>query len=295
VSRDTEGNDEERRKHSMQQQRTREEVTGGASSPPLPGAPAPKPMAGTESHDRVLDLVRALPAGSHVLDVPCGHGALSVRLRDAGYDVTCCDIDPGIFEAGGLKVDFGNLNETLPYGDSSFDAVTHVNGIHRIFNTDGAVREMTRVLKPGGRLIISLPNYSSIRYRWRFLRFGSLATRVDTPRFEQRSEASEAHFRQILFYPKIKHFLERHGLSVEAVTCERLHRSHWKLLPLAWVARIARLFASRHEREHYDHPEMSSRDVLLGGRYLIIDARKPPFGGRSSSDPAGGPIPSRNA
>lgn len=104
-------------------------------------------------------------AGSNALDVCCGTGDLALELRRAiGPDgrVVGCDFSEPMLELArrksgdeGLPVEFGWADALdLPYGDESFDAVTIGFGARNLADLDRGLREMTRVLKPGGRLVI---------------------------------------------------------------------------------------------------------------------------------------------
>jgi demethylmenaquinone methyltransferase/2-methoxy-6-polyprenyl-1,4-benzoquinol methylase len=103
--------------------------------------------------------------GSDALDVCCGTGDLALELRRRiGPDgrVVGCDFSEPMLEIArrksgdqGLPVEFGWADALeLPYGDSSFDAVTIGFGARNLADLDQGLAEMTRVLRPGGRLVI---------------------------------------------------------------------------------------------------------------------------------------------
>jgi 2-polyprenyl-3-methyl-5-hydroxy-6-metoxy-1,4-benzoquinol methylase len=124
-----------------------------AETPPK----APAALAHEAIHDTVVNILRALPRGA-LLDVPAGEGALAARLIDAGFEVRCCDLYPEIFRLSDVAIERGNLDAELPFGDNSFDYVTCLEGLEHIENPQQAMREFARVLKPGGHLIVSVPN-----------------------------------------------------------------------------------------------------------------------------------------
>jgi demethylmenaquinone methyltransferase/2-methoxy-6-polyprenyl-1,4-benzoquinol methylase len=104
-------------------------------------------------------------AGSDALDVCCGTGDLSLELRrQIGPDgrVVGCDFSEPMLELARRKsgdeklpVEFGWADALeLPYGDGSFDAVTIGFGARNLADLDRGIAEMTRVLRPGGRLVI---------------------------------------------------------------------------------------------------------------------------------------------
>lgn len=107
-------------------------------------------------------VVRALAArpGELVLDVAAGTGTSAVPLAHAGARAVACDFSLGMLRQGvrrqagtGLRFAAGDALR-LPFGDGSFDAVTSSFGIRNVSETLGALTEMHRVTKPGGRLVI---------------------------------------------------------------------------------------------------------------------------------------------
>ena len=109
---------------------------------------------------------------SRVLDAPCGGtAALTLAVRERGFDATGADIDPDAAIALGSDFVKTNLDGALPWPDQSFDAVISTEGIEHLENHYSFLREINRVLKPGGTLILTTPNITALRSRVRF--FGS--------------------------------------------------------------------------------------------------------------------------
>jgi SAM-dependent methyltransferase len=113
-----------------------------------------------------------LRRGAAVLDAPCGEGALAAALRRAGYDAFGVDIAPSGARVLGAAYRAADLNGPLPFDDETFDAVLSIEGIEHLENGYGYLRELRRVLKPGGHLILTTPNIVSLRSRVRFLGSG---------------------------------------------------------------------------------------------------------------------------
>ena len=104
--------------------------------------------------------IRALDvsAGTRVLDLAAGTGTSSVPLADAGVEVVPCDFSYGMLAVGKRRrPDLGFVAgdaTKLPFADASFDAVTISFGLRNVVDTSGALREMLRVTRPGGRLVV---------------------------------------------------------------------------------------------------------------------------------------------
>jgi len=109
----------------------------------------------------ILDMMGELE-GRHVLDVGCGDGALAWAVAAKGAEATGVDPDPAMLDAArsraanvGVRPRFleGRV-ERLPFPDASFDVVVSVTVLCFVQDAAGAVREMVRVLGPGGRLVL---------------------------------------------------------------------------------------------------------------------------------------------
>jgi demethylmenaquinone methyltransferase / 2-methoxy-6-polyprenyl-1,4-benzoquinol methylase len=106
---------------------------------------------------RAVDLARVGP-GTRALDVATGTGDLAIELASRGGDVVGSDFSPGMLgkartKAPGLTWEIADAM-ALPYPDDTFDAVTVGFGARNFGDLDQGLREMARVVKPGGRVVI---------------------------------------------------------------------------------------------------------------------------------------------
>ena len=103
-----------------------------------------------------------LPAGARVLDVGCGTGANGPVLAAQGRFAVGIDASPvplglaGTGERGHAARLRGDATR-LPFADASFDLVVALDVLEHLIDDTGAAREMRRVLKPGGALIVFVP------------------------------------------------------------------------------------------------------------------------------------------
>ena len=105
-----------------------------------------------------------------LLDIPCGSGWLREELTQPGWEYHGADVSGNSNLARFKRVD---LNGLLPYADDLFDHVACLEGLEHIENYHHVLRECTRILKRGGRLLISTPNPLCIKSRIRFFWYGT--------------------------------------------------------------------------------------------------------------------------
>ncbi len=106
---------------------------------------------------QVLAAVGPLP-GERVLDLAAGTGTSSQPFRDRGAVVVPCDFSVGMLQEGKRKLPHlpftAGDGTQLPFADDTFDAVTISFGLRNIVDPDAGLREMLRVTRPGGRLVV---------------------------------------------------------------------------------------------------------------------------------------------
>ena len=111
--------------------------------------------------------------GLKVLEIGCGLGTDGAQFAKAGADYTGIDLTEASielarkrFELSGLKGEFRVADaEQLDFADETFDVVYSHGVLHHTPDTEAAVRETHRVLKPGGRAIVMLYHRGSYNYR----------------------------------------------------------------------------------------------------------------------------------
>jgi|SRR5579862_266933 len=108
----------------------------------------------------VLELVGEV-AGQRVLDAGCGPGIYSEELLARGADVVAMDSSAAMVElalkhvGARAQVVHADLNESLPFADSEFDLVVCALVIHHVDDRNECFRELFRVLRPGGHVVLS--------------------------------------------------------------------------------------------------------------------------------------------
>jgi ubiquinone/menaquinone biosynthesis C-methylase UbiE len=162
-------------------------------------------------------------SGRTVLDFGAGNGAQTLELVRFGCKIVACDIDPADLSilqeyissngiAGVTPVLYDG--KVLPARDGQFDVVVCYQVIEHVFSETQALREMLRVLKPSGDLVISVPNKW-----WVFETHGARLPLLPwnrVPFFSWLPKAIHKRFARARIYRKsdIEDLLRKHGFDI---------------------------------------------------------------------------------
>jgi 2-polyprenyl-3-methyl-5-hydroxy-6-metoxy-1,4-benzoquinol methylase len=229
------------------------------------------------THATVAALLSQEPGCRRVLDIPCGEGAFVSRLRAAGYEVHAADIQ-SLCKLAGVPFTRADMNSPLPFADDGFDAVACIDGIEHLERPFDFVRECRRIVRPGGVLLLSTPNISSLRSRWRWLLTG-FHNKGKTPLDE--TAPNPWHHIGLMSFPELRYLLHSNGFRITAITANRVKAVSWlyaPLWPLAWL--VTSLVFRRWEkdpamrRRHAEvRRQLFSTPVALGETLIVKAVR----------------------
>lgn len=178
----------------------------------------------------VSDILHHRPPESgpvRVLELGAFFGTVCIALSALGYDVTAADIPEYIdmpeqvarYGRHGVKTKGVRLQDfRLPFEDESFDVVIMCEVLeHLNFNPLPLIKEINRVLSPGGIFYLSLPNYANIRNRVKVAKGGAPGIGVDSF-FEQLRPGGQeivyGHWREYTG-PEVRAMLEPLGFRIK--------------------------------------------------------------------------------
>ncbi len=166
------------------------EVKGSALKMLLPGKAVPE--------------VAPFIPGGRALDIGCGNGEFLLRLHSIGWEcqgVEFNDKAVGICRSHGLQVFHGDL-KSAGFEAGTFDFVTANHLIEHVPDPHELMREIARITRPGGRVLIRTPNSQALGRNW----FGRYWFANEVPR-------------HLMLYsrPNLQMLAARHGLEAETV------------------------------------------------------------------------------
>jgi 2-polyprenyl-3-methyl-5-hydroxy-6-metoxy-1,4-benzoquinol methylase len=129
-------------------------------------------------------LLAAVQRGEHVLDVGCGEGHFAAALAAAGATVLAVDVAEEPLrrlreQHPGVEARLVPAEDAWPLSDASFDAVWAGEVIEHVADTAGWLSEVRRVLRPGGRLLVSTPATSRPMLVWLAVSRRAFAARMN--------------------------------------------------------------------------------------------------------------------
>ncbi len=212
------------------------------------------------------EILRERKQDSTLLDVGCGNGRFLHKVRERhGYHVSGVDLSPLAVQAAqasyGLDV-FQGVLEDARFPDARFDVVTAWWYLEHVPDPLATLREITRILKPGGHLVFAVPNTRSA-VAWLF---GSRWYHLDCPR----------HL--ALYAPEpVKRIVQAAGLETRSITFDK---TPWGLVgSLAYACGGDGTAPARWRRKAWLRQGLLPLTALLGlsgyGDTLVVTARKP--------------------
>ncbi len=172
---------------------------------------------------------KRLTPGSKILDVGCGTGHLAAEFNRRGYQAWGTDLAEAMVQYARAHYDPERFQvadiERIPFPDNFFDGIVCLGVMEYLASDDAALREMWRVLKPGGYAVITTP--SSI-CPFFYMDRGLVLTRfVLRPVISAARTLLGGKRRPAQPYPKVQHRRYRRGSWVKLMRSHGLQLEDW--------------------------------------------------------------------
>jgi len=161
-------------------------------------------------HDFVITEVlrRLVCPGERAIDLGAGSGALALRLHALGWIVQAADINADGYKADlpFARVDLNHPDFAAVLGERMFHLVTAVEVIEHVESPIGFLRNVARLLRPGGIALLTTPNVDNIAARIKFLLAGKLRMLDEL--------GDPTHISPIFWDLLVRQYLPRAGLEL---------------------------------------------------------------------------------
>ncbi len=220
-----------------------------------------RPIAMPGTHRSFLKYFNDLGHGQElkILDIGAGHGAMTKKLHEMGFDIKACDLFPENFHYEKVECAKADITKELPYADNSFDLALAVEVSEHILDHERFFSEASRVLKPGGTFYLSTPNILSMKSRIRFLFRGFYYSfnPLDQDRYDGLQHVTSKTLDQY------NYVAYKNGFNFAQIDIDKKQKSSKAILffltPFLWMnSRIKKV------------PKLHNHSKLLTGRLLFL-------------------------
>lgn len=217
-----------------------------------------------------------------VLDLGCATGHYSKRLHKLGFEVTATDVTNQFLYGDTIKFVQFDSNKPLPFENNSFDYVILAEVIEHLKEPYSAVKEINRILKPGGKLVLSTPNILNLKSRMRYLFEASFEYFREPPiehlEHNRKTGVDESQIHVIAYrYHELEFLLKDCGFNVVKIATSIYEgRGLFFLLPIIQYQMNYKAKRSL-KKGGIDYRRINkillSKEILWG-RHLIVLAQK---------------------
>lgn len=236
-----------------------------------------------------IDYARSEPVkGKHVVDLSAGSGFIINLFHEAGATVSLYDLFPDQNKFCPIQCQFIDLQKPLPIGDGFADVVILAETIEHLPDQHLFFREAARILKPGGTMILTTPNSSSLRSRMSQFLMESEHYSTPAPNelnaFTKWPGQTEGYFSKLFISGvlRLRTLAALAGLNIHNVHPTKGSSTSWFLLvfyPLIWYysrRNLARQLRDdpAHEHVYREIFAINTSVNVLTSKHLVIEFRK---------------------
>ena len=216
----------------------------------------------------------AQPGPLRVLDLPAGNGLLANAIRNMGHEVACGDIN-----RERPDYHYVDMSQPLPFAADTFDAVLCLEGVEHLVNPVAYIRELSRIVRPGGHIVLSTPNVMNFWSRLHFLFTGAYYqfNPAAVPELKPDEAADRGHVFPLSYF-QLRYLFGEQGVDVVQAMGDKYKRKllfplYFLLLPAAWLATRTMLLRQGDPRAGKRNRELTAHALsapLLFSRSLVL-------------------------
>lgn len=181
--------------------------------------------------------------GKKVVDLPAGNGVTSRILNEVEAEVIPFDLFPEYFSYDALECKRADVLKGMPLEDDSIDYIICQEGIEHFTDQFKALQEFNRILKKGGSLLITTPNYSNLQSRFSYFlseseRFNQILppNEIDSIWMNNQTLSSEIYFGHVFLIgvQKLRVLSKLAGFNIKRIIFTRARTTSIILLILSY-------------------------------------------------------------
>jgi len=210
--------------------------------------------------------------GKRILDFPAGNGVTSRLLKEIGAEPLAYDLFPEYFDVENMECQRANIKTGIPLEDKSAEGFICQEGIEHFSDQFEALKEFNRLLKEQGMLLITTPNYSSIRSRLSYFmaeseRSGSRMppNELDSIWMSQQQITSEIYFGHLFLtgIQKLRVLAKLAGFRIKKVHLTHVKPSSLFFFPLFFPFILLSNWMAYHKnmRKNKDYDRSAKKAV----------------------------------
>ena len=220
-----------------------------------------------------LENIQSEIKGKKVIDIPAGSGSTSEVLFELGADVESFDLFPEYFMVKEITCQRANIMDGIPVNSNYADLLICQEGMEHFSDQLKALKEFNRVLKLGGKLLITVPSYSNLAAKLSYLLFESETSKSMPPNelcdvwMSDKDAAEKGIYHGHIFLiglQKLRTFGLLSGLKINEVRYIRLSKGSLVLFPFLYPLILIHSYICyfRNLKKHPDLPLASKKQVF---------------------------------
>ncbi len=229
------------------------------------------------THETVFEMIEK-NTDKVVADIPSGSGAFIQRLKDAGFrELIAIDIE-NILQIEHDKFVQADMTKPFPISDKTCDILVCIDGIEHIDEQFFFIKESHRILKDEGEIVISTPNISNLRSRWKWFITGH-HHKCNSPLDE--TNPNPLHHIGMISFAELRYMLHSNGFIIEDIRTNRIKPIAFIysiFLPFIYLTTLL-VYSKRGKKEGTSRinreifKQIFTKEILFG-ETLIIKAKK---------------------